>query len=205
MPETGTSADDTRRLEDALQHEFQSVAQGVDVSRFADGLPATDHRQPSRQGNIAIPVAAAAAVAAIGAAGWAITSHVDDNTPPATPAAPADSGPVLTTPPVEGRQFVEGALVRGTLTLRGGCLFINDAAVIWPAGTTWDGEAQAVVFANDQGVAKLGERFAGGGGYHSPGESLRDVVGDDAYEAVLDCPLEEVAEPVVLAHPITVD
>lgn len=38
------------------------------------------------------------------------------------------------------------AQIRGVLTLRSGCLLIDDAAVVWPAGTSWSEQNQQVSF-----------------------------------------------------------
>lgn len=62
--------------------------------------------------------------------------------------------------------------------------------LIWPYGTTWDAEAQAVRLSDGQVVA-LGDGVSGGGGY----PYLSDL-GTESAEPLADCPTnnyEEVA------------
>lgn len=83
-----------------------------------------------------------------------------------------------------------GALIEGSLTMSGGCLLVSEFPVIWPYGTTWDAEAQAVRLPDGQVVA-LGDRVNGGGGY----PYLSDL-GAEFAEPLADCPTntyEEVA------------
>jgi heat shock protein HslJ len=63
----------------------------------------------------------------------------------------------------------EEALLRGTLVLRDdGCLVVTPTGetVVWPAGTTWRSDAEAVVLTSGD-VLAVGSRVALGGGYHS--------------------------------------
>jgi hypothetical protein len=57
------------------------------------------------------------------------------------------------------------------------CVGIDGRLVIWPAGTTWDGEANGVRLPNGA-VVRLGESVAGGGFYvagASAQSSLADI------------------------------
>ena len=75
------------------------------------------------------------------------------------------SGPVVAHPD-RGDGSGTDALIEGPLTLSGGCLLVGEFPVVWPYGTTWDAQAQAVRLSDGQVVA-LGDRVSGGGGYPS--------------------------------------
>ena len=74
--------------------------------------------------------------------------------------------------------------VTGRLTLVDGCLYIDDAAVFWADGTTWDAARKAVVFER-AALVRVGDAFAGGGGYYS--RDLLDGLDGLDVEAVTAC------------------
>lgn len=69
-----------------------------------------------------------------------------------------------------------------------GCLLVGEFPVVWPHGTTWDGDAQAVRLPDGQVVA-LGDRVSGGGGY----PYLSDLEPEFA-EPLADCPTNDYGE-----------
>lgn len=73
------------------------------------------------------------------------------------------NGPVVAHP-AEGDGSGASALIEGPLTMSSGCLLVSEFPVVWPYGTTWDSETQAVRLSDGQVVA-LGDRVSGGGGY----------------------------------------
>ena len=83
------------------------------------------------------------------------------------------------------------ALIEGTLTLSEGCLLIGEYPVIWPHGTTWDGESQVVELPDGQVVAD-GDRLRGGGGF----PYLSDLQARVA-EPLSHCPTNEWGEIAV--------
>lgn len=52
-------------------------------------------------------------------------------------------GPVVAHPDREDGSGAD-ALIEGPLTLSGGCLLVGEFPVVWPYGTTWEAQAQAV-------------------------------------------------------------
>jgi hypothetical protein len=72
--------------------------------------------------------------------------------------------------------------------MSGGCLLVGEFPVVWPHGTTWDGDDQAVRLSDGQVVA-LGDRVSGGGGY----PYLSDL-GPAFAEPLADCPTNEYGE-----------
>lgn len=113
-------------------------------------------------------------------------------------------GPVISSKEWNG---YDTAGVSGVLRLEQGCLMIDDGIVLWPSGTGWDADGEAVVFGGDfedAPDAKVGDRFEGGGGYHETGldlESLSDIAGDPAAEALVRCLEKTAARMVINAHP----
>ena len=97
------------------------------------------------------------------------------------------TGPVVAHP-VKGDGSGNDALIEGPLTMSGGCLLVSDFPVVWPHGTTWDADAQAVQLSDGQVVA-LGDRVSGGGGY----PYLTDL-GAEFAEPLADCPMNEYGE-----------
>ena len=97
------------------------------------------------------------------------------------------SGPVVAHPD-RGDGSGTDALIEGAVTLSGGCLLVGEFPVIWPYGTTWDAQAQAVRLSDGQVVA-LGDRVSGGGGY----PYLSDL-GTEFAEPLADCPTNKYGE-----------
>lgn len=97
------------------------------------------------------------------------------------------SGPVVAHPD-RGDGSGTDALIEGPLTLSGGCLLVGDFPVVWPYGTTWDAQAQAVRLSDGQVVA-LGDRVSGGGGY----PYLSDL-GTEFAEPLAACPANKYGE-----------
>lgn len=83
------------------------------------------------------------------------------------------------------------ALIEGPLTMSGGCLLVGEFPVVWPHGTTWDADAQAVQLSDGQVIA-LGDRVSGGGGYRH----LSDL-GPEFAEPLADCPTNEYGEVAI--------
>jgi hypothetical protein len=77
------------------------------------------------------------------------------------------------------------ALIRGPVRLTGDCLFIGNDPVIWPTGTTWDDEADAVVL-NDGTVVAVGATVSGGGGSLSAAD-VAEVFNEELADAVRAC------------------
>ena len=90
------------------------------------------------------------------------------------------NGPVVAHP-TEGNGSGFEALIEGTLTMSSGCLLVGEFLVVWPYGTTWDAETEAVRLSDGQSVA-LGDRVSDGGGY----SNLADL-GAQFDESLADC------------------
>ena len=112
---------------------------------------------------------------------------------------PTPATPVITMAEVDD---MPTAQVIGRLLLQDGCLTIDDAVAMFPAGSTWDGAAEGVDFP-DGTRWTAGEEVEGGGGYLSA-EGIRDTrLGDDGTDAAYACALQlEVAEVAVISGPI---
>ena len=82
----------------------------------------------------------------------------------------------------------DDALIEGVLTVSDGCLLVGAFPVVWPYGTTWDPQAQAVRL-SDGHVVALGDRVSGGGGY----PSLSNL-GTELGEPLADCPTNRYQE-----------
>jgi hypothetical protein len=116
----------------------------------------------------------AAAAACSDQGGTASDSNTDGN------------GPVVAHP--EGNSDGADALIEGPLTMSSGCLLVGEFPVVWPHGTTWDAEGEAVQLPDGQGVA-LGDQVSGGGGY----PHLSDL-GAELAEPLAGCPTNEYEE-----------
>lgn len=97
---------------------------------------------------------------------WAAFFGPEDEDIDATPATSAfviDAvGPVLVRGVPESGGMDAG--MGGTLTLDGACLHFGDGyAIVWPGGTTWDGDSREVVLRNGERVP-VGSNVWGGGG-----------------------------------------
>lgn len=97
------------------------------------------------------------------------------------------NGPVVGHP-AKGDGVGMTALIDGLLTMSQGCLLVGEFRVVWPYGTTWDAEAQAVRLSDSQVVA-LGDRVRGGGGFLH----LSDL-GTEFAEPLADCPTNQYEE-----------
>ncbi|MBC2934450.1 hypothetical protein [Nocardioides sp. zg-1228] len=97
------------------------------------------------------------------------------------------NGPVVAHPAEEDGSGAS-AQIEGPLSMSSGCLLVGGYPVVWPYGTTWDADAQAVRLSDGQVVA-LGDRVSGGGGYpHLPD------LGTEFAEPLTDCPTNEYEE-----------
>jgi hypothetical protein len=107
-------------------------------------------------------------------------------------------GPVVAQP--EGNGDGDDALIEGTVRLSSGCLLVGEFPVIWPHGTRWDADTEAVQLSDGQVVA-LGVRVKGGGGY----SHMSDLRPEFA-EPLAGCPTNEYEEVAMFnaAEQITV-
>ncbi|MQW78186.1 hypothetical protein GHK92_20165 [Nocardioides sp. dk4132] len=110
----------------------------------------------------------------------------EDDSADADPSS-SGNGPVVAHR-AEGDGSGDGALIEGSLAMSGGCLLVGDLPVVWPYGTTWDAEAQAVRLSDGQVVASRG-RVSGGGGYHYLGDLAAEFA-----EPLADCPTNKYEE-----------
>lgn len=100
-------------------------------------------------------------------------------------------GPVMRYPEASASEEGSAAEVRGTLELDGDCLYVfleevdERYPVVWPAGTTWDAEEEAVVSPSGVRMA-VGTDVSGGGGYH-PVDDVERLVGPDAEALAARC------------------
>lgn len=116
---------------------------------------------------------------------------------------PADDSPVITRsedPPVYPL-----ALIRGSLSVRSGCLMLGDDVVVWPVGTAWDSESESVVFGEAfEGAPSIvvGNRVKLGGGVIGGSADLQNVLDDEAArDALLNCLDATGAESVSFVYP----
>ena len=91
--------------------------------------------------------------------------------PSSSTGSSAVDGPVIRYPEAEPGVDGADAEVRGRLDLDGDCLYVaaldevgERYPVVWPAGTAWDAEAQAVVGPSDERMP-VGSEVHGGGGF----------------------------------------
>ncbi len=95
----------------------------------------------------------------------------------------------------------------GRLRLRQGCLLLRTGVLLWPHGTSWDHEAEAVEFGGDFAGAphaRVGSFFLGGGGVIAGSStSFRDLLGEAGAAAVRRCLASTRATHAVLARPRT--
>lgn len=107
-------------------------------------------------------------------------------------------GPVVSVPgPLSN--VVQEALIEGVLSREGDCLYVTDVesgsqfALLWLFGTRWDEEAQEVVGLNGD-RARVGETLSAGGGYGTPEQYERLLVGDGLTERAVECVVGEFRE-----------
>ena len=126
----------------------------------------------------------------------ALTGCTDSEPTPAP-----QSGPVITRID-DPRLPYPAALISGRLTQRDGCLMINDSVAFWPPGTTWDPEADEVVFGHEFSpapAARLDAQFTGGGGIFVDVASA--ILDKDAEAAMRGCLARTGATSSVLVYP----
>ena len=123
--------------------------------------------------------------------------------PAATTTPPAENldGPVVRASPPYATSG-EDAGVGGELLYRDGCLLFEQEpgmdvgiyhAIVWPAGTAWDEEAQAVVLADGRRVA-IGDGVIGAGGYYQPADLDLEPAARDVLTACTRSESGEVAQ-----------
>lgn len=99
-------------------------------------------------------------------------------------------GPVMRYPTSASDGGVD-AEVKGRLELAGDCLYIafdevrERYPVVWPAGTTWDAEDQAVVGPSTTRMP-VGSEVYGGGGYYKV-EDVKRSLGAEAEALAASC------------------
>ncbi|MDH3193867.1 MAG: hypothetical protein OEM40_06055 [Acidimicrobiia bacterium] len=83
------------------------------------------------------------------------------------------------------------AEVRGVLELDGECLYValdevgERYPIVWPAGTRWDADNQAVVTSRGESMA-IGNKIYGGGGYLHV-EDVERIAGSQASALAAKC------------------
>lgn len=98
------------------------------------------------------------------------------------------------------------AKIEGLLSLKQGCLLVDDAVVFWPAETGWDRSAEAVTFAGDfEGAApaRVGSNFSGGGGGFALTDDLSGMLSADNARTLRECANSNGVDQLVLAYPET--
>jgi hypothetical protein len=104
----------------------------------------------------------------------------------------AVDGPVMRYPDSFGSGDGMDALVSGVLVLDGDCLYVvrngvgRGYPVLWPLGTTWNDDAQAVVTPAGE-VLSVGDEVAGGGGGYLNVGYIERVAGDEAADLAREC------------------
>ena len=83
------------------------------------------------------------------------------------------------------------AIVTGEVTYDDGCLRLDSHPVVWPHGTSWDGESSEVVLPNGE-RAGVGAQVTGGGGHvdaqtFTEGERPYGDYGDEGERILADC------------------
>ena len=114
----------------------------------------------------------------------------------------AVDGPLIRYPQEHGIQDEMLAEVRGVLELDNGCLYVSVEStgerypIVWPAGTRWDPENQAVVTPRGESAA-IGHEVYGSGGYlHVVNVEL--IAGSQAAALAAECVDNEYGEIAVL-------
>lgn len=157
-----------------------------------------------RRMRCAAPTLAATLVVALGACGGGEQGKraSDGERGPTASGQPGPSGsngPVVAHS--AGSSDGASAMIEGPLTMSKGCLLVGDYPVVWPHGTTWDADQDAVILPDGQ-VAAVGDRVSGGGGY----PYLSDLAPELA-DPLADCPTNEYGEIAAFnaSEQITVD
>ena len=133
----------------------------------------------------------------------------DDEQPaPASPTADAAfpdgtvDGPVMRhLPPFDAAS--NAAEILGTLALEGECLLLvlpqgSRFPIVWPAGTTWDPEGQAVVLHSGERLM-IDSDIEGTGGYAGV-EQVMGWLGDEVAKLATSCAQGEVDEVAYLEN-----
>lgn len=104
-------------------------------------------------------------------------------------------------PVVAGKRLSFGTdtIVAGTIAIEGDCLYLLQTGigrypVIWPPGTSWDGDKSAVVLPDGTPVGR-GEHVEGTGGYHT--DNLSTYTSPQGVERVTSCVDNEYGEVAV--------
>jgi hypothetical protein len=103
----------------------------------------------------------------------------------------AVDGPVMRHPERSNSQAGMDAEVRGVLQLDGRCLYVSLEEVgerypiVWPAGTRWDADNQAVIAPGGQSMA-IGDEVYGGGGYLYV-DDIERIAGPEASALATEC------------------
>lgn len=111
--------------------------------------------------------------------------------PPDEDANDAVDGPVMRYPEPSDSDHAMDAVVSGVLELDGSCLYIAGDGIaernpiLWPAGTPWDEEDQAVISPIGELMA-VGDEVSGGGGYLYVANVER-LAGPQASSLAADC------------------
>ncbi|MEL0000033.1 MAG: hypothetical protein VW623_07975 [Acidimicrobiaceae bacterium] len=144
------------------------------------------------------------------AVGLVVGLGVGDDEQPAPASSTVDAafpdgtidGPVMRhLPPFDAAS--DAAEILGTLVLEDACLLLvslqgSRFPIVWPAGTTWDAEGQAVVLHSDARV-EIGSDIEGTGGYADTEQVVR-WLGDEVAELAERCVESEVDEVVYLEN-----
>jgi hypothetical protein len=133
------------------------------------------------------------------------TSERSAVAPPATLAVnDAVDGPVMRYPkPFDSGEGL-AAEVRGVLELDGACVYValdevgERCPILWPAGTRWDEQNQAVISATGDPMA-IGDEVYGGGGYLCVADVAR-VAGPQASSLAADCVDNTYGEIAIVTH-----
>ena len=105
--------------------------------------------------------------------------------------SPGVDGPVMRYPEPSSSQEGMTAEVRGVLELDGECLYValdevgERYPIVWPAGTRWDADNQAVVTSRGE-TMPVGDEVYGGGGYLYVGDVER-IAGPQASALAAKC------------------
>ena len=144
------------------------------------------------------------------AVGLVVGLGVDDDEQPAPASPTADAafpdgtidGPVMRNlPPFDA--VSDAAEILGTLVLEGECLLLvslqgSRFPIVWPAGTTWDAEGQAVVLHSGERVV-IGSDIEGTGGYADTVQ-LVGWLGDEVATLATSCAQGDVDEVAYLGN-----
>lgn len=120
------------------------------------------------------------------------TSEPSGVASPATLAAnDVVDGPVMRHPKRSDSEEGLAAEVRGVLELEGACLYVardeigERYPILWPAGTRWDEQNEAVISPVGESMA-IGDEVYGGGGYFYV-DDVEGIAGPQASSLAADC------------------